>query len=109
MIEPRVERKAERRQAGETLAKAAVREQTRRRPITRVHDGGIRIPRGDVADAPEPAAAGVHMCLEHRLDAMAQPQVGMADDTRTDPGGTIASARAHCGDAVDELGLPDRR
>ena len=66
MIQPRIERQAERRQAGEALA------ERRRRYISRgggaygrVHQRRIGVIGGDVADAAEPAAAGADMRFQH--------------------------------------------
>ena len=61
-----------------------------------------------MADAAEAPAAGAVKRLEHRLDAAAEHQVGMADDAGAGADLAVDAARRHRGDAVDELGLADR-
>ena len=48
------------------------------------------------------------MRRKHRLDAVAQRQIRVADDAGADLGLAVDAAGAHGGDAVDELGLADR-
>ena len=81
MIQPCVERQVQRRQAGKALPERRVRHQSWRRRVGRVHQRRIGIPRCDVANAAEPSAAGTDMCLQHVAHALAQSQIGMADDT----------------------------
>ena len=86
MVQPRVEREVQRRQAGKALAERRVGHQSGRRRIGRVHQRRIGVPGGDVADAAEASAAGADMRLQHRLHARAQPQIGVPDDARADLG-----------------------
>src|SRR5690606_35127565 len=60
------------------------------------------------ADAAKATAAGADLRLQHRADPVAEGEVGIADDTGRHPGGAIAAALAHRGDAGDELDLADR-
>ena len=108
MVEPGVEREAEPSERLEAGAEFGVGHQAARRTVGWVEDRGIGIPCRDVADAAEAAAAGALVCGEHRLDAVAEGQVRMADDAGRDPDGAVGAARAHGRDAVDELGLADR-
>ena len=43
---------------------------------------GVLVPRGDLTHPAEPAGAGGRMGIEHRLHAVARPEVGIADDAR---------------------------
>ncbi len=61
-----------------------------------------------MAHAAESPAAGPDLRLQHRLDPVAQREIGVADDAGGDPCGTVATAVAHRGDAGDELGFADR-
>ncbi len=54
------------------------------------------------------AAAGADVHFEHRLDPLAQGQVGKADDAGGDPGLAVAAAGAHRREPGDEFGLADR-
>src|ERR1051326_3476505 len=59
MIEPGVEGEPERGEFRKSFAEALVAEQAGRRPVARVHDGGIRVPSGDVPDAAMPLTNSV--------------------------------------------------
>lgn len=56
----------------------------------------------------KPAAPGLNVRLQHGLDAIAERQIGEADDAGAAPRRPVSAARAHGGDAVDEFGLADR-
>src|SRR6516225_1342727 len=62
-----------------------------------------------MADAAETSAAHPNFSLQHFPDPRAERQVSVADDRLGDAAGSVAARRAHCGDAVDEFDLPDRR
>jgi hypothetical protein len=66
-----------------------------------------RVPERAAADAAKAAAAGRDLRVQHVGGLVADPQVDGADDSRRDPGLAVGARRAHGGDAVDELGLPD--
>ena len=61
-----------------------------------------------MAHAAEPAAAGADLRLQHRLDPLAQRQVGVAHDARGDARRPVGAAVAHRGNAGDEFRLADR-
>src|SRR5215472_17117710 len=62
-----------------------------------------------MADAPETPAARPDFGLQYFPNPRAERQVSVADDRLGDAAGSIAARRAHCGDAIDEFDLPDRR
>ena len=61
-----------------------------------------------MADAPEPVGTGRLQCLQHRRDALAEVQIGVPDDGRRGPTGTVETAGARRGQPLDELDLADR-
>ena len=61
-----------------------------------------------MTDAAEPAVAGGGLRLQHARDAVAEAQIGMADDAGAEPRRPIRAARAHRRRAVDEFDLADR-
>src|SRR5262249_22021214 len=61
VIEPGVEREAEAAEHGEALPEGFVGEQLCRWAVGWVAQGGIRVPRGDVADAAEAIARGTQV------------------------------------------------
>ena len=60
-----------------------------------------------MAHAAKPAAASADLRFQHRLDPVAQCQIGGAHDTSGDPRLAVASGGAHRRDAGDELSLAD--
>jgi hypothetical protein len=74
----------------------------------RVFELGMRVPRHRMADAPEPVGTGRLQCLEHRGDAVAQQQIGVADDCRRSPSGAVEATGARCSQPLHELNLADR-
>jgi hypothetical protein len=89
--QPRVEGQPERGELGETPAELLVEQQAWRRQGKLSEDRPIGVPRRHLPDALEPAVPRPDMGLQHLLDGVTEP------------------ARAHRRDAVDELGLADRR
>ena len=61
-----------------------------------------------MADAAEAAVAGGDLRLQHAGDAIAEAQIGVADDAGAKPAFAVAAARAHRRGAVDEFDLADR-
>jgi len=61
-----------------------------------------------VPHPPEAAAAGLQVRLQHRLDAVAQREIGEAHDAGGDARRPVLPARAHRGLAGHELGLAHR-
>jgi hypothetical protein len=61
-----------------------------------------------VADAAKAVASGPQMRGKHRFDPGAEREIGMSDNRGAGPDLAIAAARAHGGNAVDELGLANR-
>src|SRR5258705_9288032 len=106
MKQPRIETQAEPRKTGKALAKGRIEQEAFRTSGVHVGDVRVRIPGGRVPDASEAAVAGRDFRLQHRSRAFAEQQIGMADDTGADRGGTIATARAHRRGAVSEFDLP---
>ena len=58
-------------------------------------------------DAAEAAVAGNDLRLQHRLRAVAEQQIDVADDAGADRGLAVAAARGHRRDAIGELDLAD--
>src|SRR5262249_36160541 len=92
----------------ETFAKFAVAQETARRAVGRIEDRVVGVPGAGVAEAAEATAAGTNMRGQHRLDATAPREIRMADNPSARAGPAVDAARAHGGDAVDELGFTDR-
>src|SRR6266566_6674316 len=61
-----------------------------------------------MASAAESLAAGTHKRSKHRLDAAAQPQIGVPDNTLRDLGLAAVSAGAYRRHPVHEFGFADR-
>jgi hypothetical protein len=61
-----------------------------------------------VAHATEASATGPDKRFQHRLDAVAEREIGEAHNASGDTRWTIEAAGAHCGDAGDELGFAHR-
>jgi len=61
-----------------------------------------------MADAAKTAAAGGNFRLEHGARALAQQQIGVADDAGTDRRSTVAAAGAHRRGAVGKFDFADR-
>src|SRR5258708_13000454 len=66
------------------------------------------VPSRAIATAAESGAAGTHKRGKHRLDAAAQPEIGVPDNTRGDPGLAAVSAGAYRRHPVHEFGFADR-
>ncbi len=108
MIEPGVEAEAECRQPLESGAEIRPLVEMRPHIATAVADDRALVPAGRMAHAAEPAVAGADMAQQYRLDAIAQRQIGGADDAAGDPGPPVIARLAHRRDAGDEFGLADR-
>src|SRR5271155_2882152 len=67
-----------------------------------VTNGRIDIVADRVAHARKPTAAGANQCREHRLDPVAQREIGIADDALRHLDWAVTAACAHRGDAGDE-------
>ena len=106
MEHPGVQRQPQRAQPGQ--ARPEIRAPVDVRSRRAVADDRVGVPVAGVANAAEPAATGPDVRLQHRLDAVAQREIGVAHDAGGNPGGPVAAAVAHRGDAGDELGLPHR-
>ena len=52
---------------------------------------------------------GAQVRFQHGVDFGAEQKIGKADDTSANPRRPVDAARAHRGDAVDELGFAERR
>ena len=72
-----------------------------------VVDLRMRVPGNRVADAAKSVGAGGLKRLQHRLDPVAQLQIGMADDCRRRPTRAVEPAGAGSSEALDELDLAD--
>ena len=59
-------------------------------------------------DAAEAAVAGDDFGFQHRLGAVAEQQIDVADDAGADRGLAVAAAGGHRRDAVGEFDLADR-
>ena len=68
----------------------------------------LGVPRRGVPHAAEAPAAGADVRLQHRLDPVAEREVGEAHDAGGHARRAVLPAVAHRGDAGDELGLADR-
>ena len=69
---------------------------------------GLASQRGRVAHAAEASAAGAQVRLQHGLDAIAQREIGEADDAGGDLRRAVLAAVAHRRHAGDELRLAHR-
>ena len=67
----------------------------------------VRIPGGSVPDAAKARARG-HVRIQHLTHRCAKREVRETHDRRAHAAGSVPAARAHGGDAVDELGLAHR-
>ena len=103
---PRIQRQAERGKPRQ--ARAEIGAAIDVRPRRAVADDRIGVPVAGMAHAAEPAAAGTDLRLQHRLDPLAQRQVGVAHDARGNARRPVAAAVAHRGNAGDEFRLADR-
>ena len=107
MKQPGVEAQAQWREAGKALAEGAVEQQPFRPRRIHAGDIGVRIPRRRVPDAAEAAVAGNDLRLQHRLRAVAEQQIDVADDAGADRGLAVAAACRHRRDAIRKLDLAD--
>src|SRR6202030_1269580 len=79
-----------------------------RRVRPAVADSRVSIVADRIAYARKPAAAGTDQCLEHRLNPIAEREIGVADDALRHLNRAVTATCAHRGDAGDELDLADR-
>ena len=107
VIAPGVERQPAPRQLGEATAEARIAEEPRRRVRVRVAHGLAGVPAGRVTDTTE-ARAGRQVGVQHGAHGLAERQIRERHDAGRDARGPVAAARAHGGDAVDELRLAHR-
>src|SRR6185437_11718138 len=108
MKKPGIEAKTVFREPAEALAEFGVEQQAWRKILGRALDRRVWVPHRSAANSPEAAGRRAQMGLKNRIDAFAELKVGITDDPRAHPCGTIAAARADRRDAVDEFGFPDR-
>ena len=107
MVEPGIERQAERPQHRESSTERPVGENALRGRVGRIEERRVPIPGRDVANAAKTSAADANVLLEHLFHTVAECEVRMPDDAFADPSRTIDAAGAHRGNAVDELGFTD--
>src|SRR6516225_3089655 len=74
-----------------------------------VADRVARITAGRVAHPAKAPAAGPDVRFEHRLDAIAQGQIGVADDAGGHSGRSVPATVAHCGEAATNSVSPTGR
>src|SRR5438477_12199058 len=103
-----IERKPETAEDRESFPKRLVAEQPGRYPIVRIEERSIGIPSRAVANSAESVAAGTRKRGKHRLDAITQPQTGVADNTGGDLGLAAVSAGTYRRHTVHEFGFADR-
>src|SRR3954469_23634963 len=108
VIHPRIESEPERGQAAQTVAKGGTREHVRWRNDRRSARFGQCVPCRDIAYAAKSAAAHRDLGFEHVAHSGAQTEICIADDAGRHTRRAELSARAHRGDAVDELDFTDR-
>lgn len=108
MVQPGVEGQAHCREAGEPGTEISAFVEMWLYVGAAVADRIAGVPARRMAHSAKASAAGLDMSFEDRLDAIAQGQIGIADDPGGDAGLAVAAARAHGGEVVDELGLADR-
>ena len=108
MEDPGIERQAEREQALQAGTELGAAMHARPLGDVAVADHRIVVPGGAEADALEAPAAGGDLGLEHRRHAIAESEVGVADDAGADAGRAVVAAGAHCRHACSELDLADR-
>ena len=68
---------------------------------------GSEVPGGGMANSAEASVAGGDLRLQHRLGAVAEQQVDVADDAGAHRALAIAAARRHRRDAIGELDFAD--
>jgi hypothetical protein len=107
--QPGIERQAEWGELSETHAEGLVIQQPGWRQRQPAQDRSVGVPGCHVPDAAEPAVARGELRLKHVADSASEAQLGEADNAGRHPDRAVQPARAHSGDAVDELGFPDRR
>ena len=107
VVAPQLEAQLARRKMSEAGAEVLALIEARARIQAPALHGRVGVPGRDMANAAEAAAAGLEVRIQDRGYAIAQAQVGPADDTGRDPGRTVIPRGAHRGDAGDKLGLAD--
>ena len=60
-----------------------------------------------MTDAPKAAIAGGDLRFQYTRDGVAEPQIGMTDDTRAQPALAVTPTRAHRRRAVDRFNFAD--
>ena len=108
MKDQSIERESETAEDRKSFPKRLVAEQPGRYPIVRIEERSIGIPSRAIANSAESVAAGTQKRGKHRLDATAQPQIGVADNTGGDLGLAAVSAGAYRRHPVHEFGFADR-
>ena len=108
MIDPGVEGQAERGQPGQTRSEVRLPQHMRPRGRAAVADRLAGVPAGRMAHTAEPSATGPDQRFQHRLDAVAEGEIGEAHNASGDTRRPIEAAGAHRGDASDELGFAHR-
>ena len=106
MEAPEVEAVVALRQHPQAGAEIGALEQMRRRAA--IADDRVGVIGTGMPHATEAAAARALQRLQHRRDALAEREVGIADDATGDASRAILAALAHCRDAGDELHLAHR-
>src|SRR5712691_2419506 len=105
---PGIERQAERSETGEARAEILLHHHVWPGGGPAVADHVARVPGRRVAHAAEAPAAGPDVRFQHRLDAIAEREIGEAHDAGRDARWPVEAAVAHRRLAGHELGLADR-
>jgi hypothetical protein len=103
-----IERESETAEDRKSLPKRLVAEQPGRYPIVRIEERSIDVPSRAIANSAESVAPGTQKRDKHRLDATAQPQIGVADNTGGDLGLAAVSTGTYRRHPVHEFDFADR-
>lgn len=109
MKQPRIEAEAVFGEAAIAVTELCVEQELRREFLRRSLDRGVGVPDRSAAYASKAASRRTQMRFENGINSLSELEVRISYDPSADAGRTIAAARAHRGNAVDELRLADRR
>jgi hypothetical protein len=105
MVKPGLEGEVERRQPRKAGAPGRVEHLPLDRIGARLGERVARIPGDRMPDAAKAPVPGRDLGLQNPRNPVANPQIGMPDDSRAEPGRPVLAARAHRRRPVDELGF----
>lgn len=110
-VQPGIETQAQGSQVRKPGPKLGLVEQVLARRVRRVQQGGVRVPRHDMANSPEASTAfgwpsrDGDVGFQHRPHSMPEAQIGGPDDRSAGANGPVVSAGAHRRHIVGEFGF----